>query len=150
MKIFLRNILCTVTFLVSSQLTAADMLMVRSEQSFPETMLALQSAIKAQGYTVSRVQRVDIGLTKSGFKTDKYRVVFFGKVEEVNRLTKKYPELIPYLPLKLAIFAEENETLIVGLSPHLYADTKNKPELEATLKRWTSDITAILDTTMSK
>ena len=42
-------------------------------------MAVLQHAIGTQGYTLSRVQRVDIGLTESGFKTDKYRVVFFGK-----------------------------------------------------------------------
>ncbi len=35
--------------------------------SFPEAMNALQSAIAEEGYKVSRVQRVDIGLTGSGY-----------------------------------------------------------------------------------
>jgi uncharacterized protein (DUF302 family) len=90
--------------------------MVRS-QSFPEAMLTLQGAIELQGYTLSRVQRVDIGLTASGFATDMYRVVFLGKIEEVRELTEQYPELIPYLPLKIAVFAEGNETLLVTYDP---------------------------------
>ncbi|HEY9149909.1 MAG TPA: DUF302 domain-containing protein, partial [Gammaproteobacteria bacterium] len=49
---------------------AEGLLMVRSAQSFPEAMLTLQGAIELQGYTLSRVQRVDIGLTASGFTTD--------------------------------------------------------------------------------
>ncbi len=56
---------------------AQQLIMTRSLNTFPETMLNLQEAIADQGYTISRVQRVDIGLTKMGYETDKYRVVFF-------------------------------------------------------------------------
>ena len=73
---------------VSLPLLAEEMLMARSRQSFPETMLTLQEAIVEQGYTLSRVQRVDIGLTASGFTTDKYRVVFLGKADEVHALSE--------------------------------------------------------------
>ena len=83
------------------------LLMMRSSQSFPETMLALQRTLGEYGYTISRVQRVDIGLTSSGFETDKYRIVFFGKPEEVRQLSEKHPQLIPYLPLKITLFAEQ-------------------------------------------
>ena len=69
------------------------LMMMRSSQPFPETMSELQAIIKSHGYVVSRVQRVDIGLTMMGYKTDKYRVVFFGKYDELQELTNKYPEL---------------------------------------------------------
>ena len=96
--------------------SAQDLYMVRTSLPFPEAMAALQQIIKAQGYRVSRVQRVDIGLTKSGFQTDKYRVVFFGKVADVREISKQYPELITSLPLQIAIFAENEDTLLLASS----------------------------------
>jgi len=64
---------------------AEDIVMARSALAFPEAMLALQEAIRSHGYTVSRVQRVDIGLTGMGYETDKYRIVFAGKRAQKRR-----------------------------------------------------------------
>jgi len=122
------------------------LIMGRSVEAFPETMSALQEEIKKAGYAISIVQRVDIGLTGMGFKTDKYRVVFFGKPEEIQTLPQKYPLLTPYLPLSIAIFAEEQETVLIAMSPlfleHSYS--KEHPELSAVFQRWDSDIQAII------
>lgn len=121
---------------------AEDLLMARTPATFPETMLKLQTVLKKHGYTLSRVQRVDIGLTAKGYKTDKYRVVFFGREDEVKLITKKYPELIPYLPYKIAIFAEKEETLMVASNPEiLFSDAKG--ELKNIIKRWHKDLTSI-------
>lgn len=122
-----------------------SLLMMRSSQSFPETMLALQKTLGEYGYTVSRVQRVDIGLTTSGFKTDKYRIVFFGKPEEIRHLSKAHPELIPYLPLKMTIFAEQDETLLVALDPTMLRELVDDEQLQYQLMRWKNDILAIMD-----
>ncbi len=122
-----------------------QLLMMRSSQSFPETMLALQKAIGEYGYTVSRVQRVDIGLTSSGFTTDKYRIVFFGKPEEVRRLSARYPQLIPYLPLKITLFAEQEETLLTTFDPTLLTDLAADDAFRSQAMRWRSDIIAIFD-----
>ena len=121
------------------------LLMMRSAQSFPETMLALQQTIGEYGYTVSRVQRVDIGLTSSGFETDKYRIVFFGKPEEVRQLSEKHPQLIPYLPLKITLFAEREETLITTFDPGLLTALVADEEFRSQTMRWRSDIIAIFD-----
>jgi len=107
-----------ISLLLASRFSfAQDLIMLRVKQNFPETMVSLQTAIKQTGYTISRVQRVDIGLTKSGFKTDKYRVVFFGKAKEVDTLIKNHPDISPFLPLKISIFAENNETILVSNNP---------------------------------
>lgn len=127
----------------ASHTGASHLLMARSASSFPETMSKLQETIKANGYKVSRVQRVDIGLTAMGYKTDKYRVVFYGKAEENARLIQQYPFLIPYLPLKIAIFAEGEETLLVTSNPILLGN-ENTPKLNSTLKRWEKDLTKII------
>lgn len=130
---------------LGSSVMAEELLMVRSPHSFPEAMLALQNAIGAHGYTLSRVQRVDIGLTGSGFTTDKYRVVFFGKIDEIRTLSARYPQLIPYLPLHMTIFAEEEETLVVMEDPARMAEQVPDPEAALLFKRWHKDALSILD-----
>ncbi|MDR9437367.1 MAG: DUF302 domain-containing protein [Thiohalophilus sp.] len=130
--------------LLLSPLQAADRLqMARTTQNFPEAMLQLQEVIKQHGYTVSRVQRVDIGLTTFGYQTDKYRVVFYGKPEQIRRMTDEYPQLIPYLPLKIAIFAEAEDTLLVASSPMQLLET-DQPELNRVLKEWAADLLSIM------
>lgn len=124
---------------------AEQLLMARSSQAFPETMLAVQDAIGAHGYTVSRVQRVDVGLTASGYQTDKYRIVFFGRPEEVRRLADRYLELIPYLPLKLTLFAEGDDTVVVTANPAVFAPLMDDPKDRAVLRRWGQDIRSILE-----
>jgi len=116
--------------------------MIRSHQNFPETMLNLQDEIKSHGYTLSRVQRVDIGLTKSGYKTDKYRVVFFGKKDEIKWLTQSYPEWIAYLPLKIAIFSEGNDTLLIAGNPEVIF-LNSDPKFKRLIARWKRDIRSI-------
>ena len=125
------------------------LIMGRSYEAFPETMSALQEEIKKAGYTISIVQRVDIGLTGMGFKTDKYRVVFFGKPEEIKSLPKQYPKLAPYLPLAITIFAEDQETILAAMSPqfigHAYIKSSADKELSEIFLRWEKDITAIIE-----
>ncbi len=141
----MKAVITGLLLLVCSVAGAEDLYMVRTTMSFPEAMAFLQQTIKAQGYQVSRVQRVDIGLTKSGFKTDKYRVVFFSTLEDVQEITGKYPDLIPYLPLKIAIFAEGDDTLLVAASfEHLRPFYKD-PALRASFDRWEAAIHDILE-----
>ena len=135
--------------LLPSVQVAERLMMARTDQNFPEAMLRLQQTLKDHGYTVSRVQRVDIGLTTFGYQTDKYRVVFFGKPEEIRRMSRDYPQLIPYLPLKIAIFAEEQDTLLVASSPRQLLES-DQPELNRVLETWTSDMLDILDSMRSE
>lgn len=120
------------------------MIMVRSSEAFPETMALLQEAINKQGYKLSRVQRVDVGLSKKGYKTDKYRVVFFGKGKQIQQLSADYPQLIPYLPLKIAIFAEGDNTILISVNPAIYNDLFKLPKLKHTFDLWKKDIIEIL------
>jgi uncharacterized protein (DUF302 family) len=123
---------------------AEEILMARSLQPFPEAMLALQESIRDHGYTVSRVQRVDIGLTGMGYKTDKYRIVFLGKIDEVREIAAKAPRMIPYLPLKISIFAEDGQTILIASNPRLYAAIAGDSVDPAVFERWESDLRSIL------
>lgn len=138
------RLILSFTLLLFSVITqAADLHIARAATSFPETMLKLQERLKVHGYTVSRVQRVDIGLTASGYKTDKYRVVFYGKPKEIEMLSNKYPQVTPYLPLKIAIFAENEETLLVASNP-MFLSVSQVAELRPIFKRWEKDLEIIM------
>lgn len=141
----LAGVLLGALLLAAPQARAEELLMVRLERPFPEAMNVLQQAIAEQGYRVTRVQRVDVGLSSRGFQTAEYRVVFFGKPEEMVRLPDRYVELIPYLPLKIVIFAEGDTTLALTYNPMILAAAYPDAELKAQFARWAGDLRAILD-----
>jgi uncharacterized protein (DUF302 family) len=117
-----------------------NLLMVRTERPFEVAMEKIKGLIEEYGYTVAHTQRCDGGLNDFGYETDYYRVIFFGKYEEVHALGGQYPEIIPFLPLKFLVFAENDETVIVSLNPHILADYFENSDLKNQLKRWRNDI----------
>lgn len=127
------------TSVLSAPAGAEELMMVRVKQEFPEAMLKFQEVIKTHGYTLSRVQRVDVGLTKMGYKTDKYRVVFFGKEKQIRWIIAHHPELIAYLPLKVAIYAEKDDTLLVSPNLEILFAAKD-PKLSKMVKGWQRDL----------
>jgi uncharacterized protein (DUF302 family) len=124
---------------------AGDLLMVRTQQTFPEAMLTLQTSIREHGYEITRVQRIDIGLTGMGYKTDKYRVVFVGKPEEIEYLVNKHPVLAAYMPPQISIFAEQGETVLVTANPQVYAEMIDDEADKVLFRRWESDIYSVFD-----
>lgn len=125
---------------------ADELLIVRSAQNFEEAMSTLQAAIKDQGYKVTKVQRVDVGLEAKGYKTDRYRVVFYGKPGEIEALAAKYPNLVPYLPLSIAIFAEEGNTILTTARPSLLKQFYPEVALKPVFDQWEKDLEKIFDT----
>ena len=144
MKILKQYLLILVVMAFSMPVIADDLLMVRTQQTFPEAMLTLQTSVKEHGYDVTRVQRIDIGLTGMGYKTDKYRIVFAAKPEEIRYLIKKAPQLIPYLPPKISIFAEGEQTILATAHPKLYAEIAGDAVDPVLFERWTNDLLSIL------
>ena len=146
MKILTQLIASAFLFLLLITPARSDQLMiVRSSQDFEEAMSTLQAAIKNHGYQLTKVQRVDVGLEAKGYKTDKYRVVFYGKQDEMAQLARKHPEIIPYLPLNIAIFSEVNNTILTSLRPAVLKEFFQDPELLPIFERWENDLVKILD-----
>lgn len=127
------------------QAHADGLLMARSLQLFPEAMTSLQSAISARGYKITRLQEVNENLARRDFKSDMYRVVFFGKYEEIKALTTQYPELVPFLPLNITIFAEGNQAILVSAHPRELEKFFPDPSLKPVFERWEKDIAEIMD-----
>ena len=145
MNTMMRYLLVFMLCSFSSRLFADDMLMVRTKQTFPEAMLTLQTSIKEHGYAVTRVQRIDIGLTGMGYKTDKYRVVFVGKPDEIQYLIDKYPVLAAYMPPQISIFAEQGDTVLVTANPMIYAEMITDNADKVLFQRWESDVYSVFD-----
>ena len=129
----------------SMQVIASDLIMVRTQEDFPEAMLTLQTSIREHGYAITRVQRIDIGLTGMGYETDKYRIVFVGKSKEIQYLVDKYPVLAAYMPPQVSVFAEEGDTVLITANPMIYADMIDDEEDKILFRRWESDVYSVFD-----
>ena len=125
--------------------TAEQLLIIRAPQSYPEAMSTLQTAISARGYKITRVQNIDAGITKTGHIIDYYKVVFYGKPDEVARIAREHPELIPYLPLNIVIFAEDTNTVVATNRPDVLADFFPDPALKPMFMAWEKDLIEIFD-----
>ena len=121
-----------------------ELIMLRSQQPFADAMDNLLGAIKKQGYSVAGIREVDRGLSKSGYTSDEYRVVFFEKKDENASLIKRYPEMLPYLPLKIVIYAEADETLLVTSDPAVFIDLYPDPRLREMFRRWHDEVVSIM------
>lgn len=130
-------------FALSAQ--ADQMLIIRAPQAYPEAMATLQNAISSRGYKITRIQNIDVGITKTGHTIDYYKVVFYGNLDEVTQLTRDRPELIPYLPLSIVIFAEDFNTVVAANRPGVLADFFPDPALKPMFMRWEKDLIQILD-----
>lgn len=142
---YLLSVLLLSLSVSSMPVMAGDLIMVRTQQDFPEAMLTLQTSIREHGYAITRVQRIDIGLTGMGYETDKYRVVFVGKSKEIQYLVDKYPVLAAYMPPQVSIFAEEGDTVLITANPMIYADMIGDDKDKILFRRWESDVYSVFD-----
>jgi uncharacterized protein (DUF302 family) len=124
---------------------ADELLMVRAERPFTDAINNLEIAIQDHGYQVAHIQRVDVGLASGGYKTAQYRLVFFGKPEEMREIERRYPQLLPYLPMKIVIFAEGDSTVALAYNPTMLQTLFKIDALQPQWRRWEKDIRDILD-----
>ena len=146
MNTLTRRIMGVVMVLFLAAPVAADgLFMARMDKAFPEAMTLLQSAISSRGYTITRLQQVNENLQRREFKSDMYRVVYFGKLEEIKQISVQQPELIPFLPLNITIFAEGEQSILVSSHPSTLRQFFPNPALGPVFDRWEKDIGAIMD-----
>jgi len=132
--------------LLSSVVASADnMIMARVPMRAELVIEYLNSSVQEHGYTIAHTQLCDGGMTDFGYKSDLYRVVFFGKIAEVRMISERYPELVSYLPLKIAVIAEKDETLLTVLNPEALAPFFADQVLQIQFGRWRSDLLSIFE-----
>ena len=140
----MRALMAAVLLLSAALCSADNMIMARIPVPADIVFEYVNSSVEEHGYTVAHVQLCDGGMTDFGYKSDLYRVIFFGKVSEVRLISESYPELVAYLPLKIAVIAEADETLLTVLNPETLAPFFADQAVQTQLGRWRSDLVSIL------
>lgn len=141
----LRGLLAGLAMLLTPLATADNMLMGRVPLRAEIVLEYVKTSIEEHGYSIAHVQLCDGGMKDFGYKSDFYRVVFFGKIDEVRMISERYPELVSYLPLKIAVIAEKDETLLTVLNPEALAPYFDDETLQIQLGRWHSDLVSIFE-----
>jgi uncharacterized protein (DUF302 family) len=140
----LLRLLALLALLVASAAASADnMIMGRAALRAEIVLEYVKSSIEEHGYSIAHVQLCDGGMKDFGYSSDVYRVVFFGKIDEVRSISERHPELVSYLPLKIAVIAEKDETLLSVLNPEALAPFFSDRELQIQFSRWHSDLKSI-------
>ena len=144
MKYFLKQLgLISIFLLLATQAQAENMLTIRIDDSYNNVMISIKDKLSEYGYQIAHIQKCDGGLKDMGYVSDEYKLIFFGMLEEIRSLSKKFPQIIPYIPLKIAVIKEKDSVVIVALNPStLSAYFKNK-DLQIQFGRWENDLRAI-------
>jgi uncharacterized protein (DUF302 family) len=119
---------------------------IRSD--YPEVMLTLQMNIQDKGYTISRIQRVDVGMKAAGYKLDEYRIVFFAKPADVKIVLEEYPVFASFLPLSITIYKDDDMTRLVGMPFALAKAHASEQVLKKMIVRWEKDTADIIHKTV--
>ncbi len=132
--------------LLAGQAMADHMLMARVNMKADLAIEYLKTAIEEHGYAVAHVQKCDSGLGGFGFHSDTYRVLFFGKLAGIRRISAQHPEFVVYLPLKIAVEAEKGETVVTAVDPLTFTRYYPKDHaMQVQFRRWRNDILSIFD-----
>lgn len=137
--------LLAVVWLWAAAAAADDLIMARAPLAFSEAMNVLQLSARDHGYEVARVQRVDVGLHSRGYDTAEYRLVYLARGKELDAIAAAHPELLPYLPIKIVLFAEGDSSLALTLNPESLGQLFPKADLRLQLRRWETDLRSILE-----
>lgn len=138
--------------LITTHTFANDIIMQKAQYDFSHTWLNLQKYTKEQGYTVGFKQRCDLGLKKMHYDSDKYRILFFGKYQEIKDITKRNPEITPHLPLSITSiesYDNKNITTLVSASPKAWLSLVKSKQDKETVNRWYLDILQIIKNTQN-
>lgn len=139
-------LLLALLFALAAPAFADKMLMGRIANKADVAMEMVQDVIREHGYEIAHIQLCDGGMETFGYKSDVYRVIFFGKGEEVRRISKTNPEFVAYLPLKIAVIAEKDDTMVTIVNPLIFNNYyPNDEDMKIQFGRWYNDIMSIFN-----
>lgn len=130
-----------------AMLLAASMLFACNEQKtvvsgndFPDTMMKVQQELVNQGYQVTRIQALDQGLARAGYRIGRYRIIFFGNPLDFDIVQQRYPQLSVFLPLSVTVYEEDDSIHLLGMPFDMIEQTIQDRECLAMVSRWRADI----------
>jgi uncharacterized protein (DUF302 family) len=129
----------------TSDATESKFMTIQCKSNFTDTMVHLQEVLLERGYNSLRVQKIDVGLQNHGYESDKYRIIFYSKTGEIETLKNNYPVLIPFLPHKITIYSDKNQTVVNALRPKALGELFYAPEILEILSRWDDEMRIIMN-----
>ncbi len=70
--------------------------------------------------------------------------MFFGKYDEMKKMSKKYPEIVPFFPLRVTVMEEGAHTLMIVTPPITLLPLVQTNEERMTIFSCQEDIKSIL------
>jgi len=142
----MKKLLLAALFLIASSAQAItnDMMMLRMHMKADVAIEYLKSALEQRGYAIAHTQKCDGGMHSFGYTTDFYRSIFFGKGAEAREISKAHPDFVSYIPLKMTVVAEREETVMSIVNPHVFDRFySDDPMMLQYFKNWHHDILSI-------
>ncbi|MDH5445041.1 MAG: DUF302 domain-containing protein [Gammaproteobacteria bacterium] len=142
----MRFLLTSLFILITTKPVTAQQAFLTSQcqSAYPEAMMFVQDQLRQRGYKISRVQHVDKGLKSRGYESRRYRVVFFGKPDEINIIRTQYSALIPFFPLNITVFEEPDHIGVSAIDPMQIYRLYGEEVLTDKFKQWSQDIQAVV------
>jgi len=142
----MKKLLLAALFFIASSAQAItnDMMMLRMHMKADVAIEYLKSALEQRGYAIAHTQKCDGGMHSFGYTTDFYRSIFFGKGAEAREISKAHPDFVSYIPLKMTVVAEREETVMSIVNPHVFDRFySDDPMMLQYFKNWHHDILSI-------
>ena len=141
---YILTLVCLMVTQLNTAYAEQPFLTARCDSDYPEAMMFVQQQLHKRGYQISRIQHVDKGLQSRGYESLRYRVIFFGRPQEVALIKAKHSALIPFFPLNITVFEKEGYTGISVIDPMTIHKLYGQTILPEKFKEWSRDIHAIV------
>jgi uncharacterized protein (DUF302 family) len=137
----------SVLFVILKPAYAADDLIVtkKSIQDYTNAMSAVQMGLEEKGFKVQFVQRIDIGLAKAGYHSDKYRIVFFMPKKGVASVLSKCADLADMFPLKVTVYQDKGKVYVFSAKNSIQLDASIPQDVRAHFKFWDKQIDGVIN-----
>jgi len=112
----------------------------RSENDFPDTMSQIQTILSGKGYSIIRIQALDQGLGKAGYKINRYRIIFFGKANDFKAIQDRHPGFTVFLPLSVTVYEDNGKTYLQSMPFEAMQDMALDQKQVEMISRWRTDI----------
>ena len=131
---------------ITSVLAMDDSMFMSAEKhtSYQPALDDLSAAILDHGYTPIKIQPVDQGLRKKGYDASDYKVIFFGKKSQVDKVLAIHPAAAVMLPLKIILYHKGD--VVVASAPRLemWKGVFHKKAINDMIDQWQKDLAGIL------
>ena len=119
-------------------------------RDFDITMTEVQEGLLKRGYTIDKIQPIDKGLDKAGYKLENYRVIFYRNKIDSKRIHNSHPEFTTLLPLTLTIVKDKHGTKIISTPYKMLLKNAPADYIKRLVLKWKKDSREIVKEVISQ